>query len=128
MEKAEFGRLDIKTSSERGSSIQLELSYDGQLKNISQLAGGEISGLNNFRERVLNPTVEGFDRLAYAFVTEMNNLQFRKASICWVSGKGPLLNAASFSISYPDGSGRLEVSTSLTDRQQWRCSYRIDFR
>ena len=113
LEKAEFGRLDIKTSSDRGSSIQLELSYDGQLKNISQLAGGEISGLNNFRERVLNPTVEGFDRLAYAFVTEMNNLHSQGLDLLGERGKELFSTQPVFSINYPDGSGRLEVSTQL---------------
>ena len=114
LEKAEFGRLDIKTSSDKGSSIQLELSYDGQLNNISQLAGGEISGLNNFRERVLNPTVEGFDRLAYAFVTEMNNLHSQGLDLLGARGKDLFSTQPDFSISYPDGSGRLKVSTSLT--------------
>ena len=48
------------------------LNFEGQDRDLGQIDGGELAGLMTFRDRVLSPTIAGFETLASHLVNEVN--------------------------------------------------------
>ena len=72
VENNRFGQVSMQSTGGRPANLQLILNFEGQDRDLGQIDGGELAGLMNFRDRVLSPTIAGFETLASHLVNEVN--------------------------------------------------------
>ncbi|NCF33317.1 MAG: flagellar hook-associated protein FlgK [Proteobacteria bacterium] len=112
VENNRFGQVNLQSTGGRPASMQLVLSFDETKRDLGQLEGGELSGLMSFRDRVLSPTMAGFESLATNLVTEINAAHAQGMDLSGDVGQDLFAVRPEADVFYADSAARLQVDVA----------------
>ena len=114
IENNRFGQVSLQSSGGRPASMQLVLSFDETSRDLGQIDGGELSGLINFRERVLSPTESGFETLATNLVKEINNAHAQGMDLNGNAGQAIFAVRPEADVFYGASAARVQVEVAAS--------------
>ena len=114
IENNRFGQVSLQSSGGRPASMQLVLSFDETSRDLGQIDGGELSGLINFRERVLSPTVSGFETLATNLVKEINTAHAQGMDLNGDAGQAIFAVRPEADVFYGASAARVQVEVAAS--------------
>ena len=115
VENNRFGQVSMQSTGGRPASLQLVLNFDSRDQDLGQIDGGELAGLMNFRDRVLSPTIAGFEALAANLVTEVNATHAQGMDLAGNVGQAIFAVKPQADVFYGDAAGRILVEVSAPD-------------
>ena len=112
IENNRFGQVSLQSSGGRPASMQLVLKFEDASRDLGQIDGGELSGLMNFRDRVLSPTVSGFESLASNLVKEINTAHAQGMDLAGNAGQAIFAVRPEADVFYGASAARLQVDVA----------------
>ena len=112
VENNRFGQVSVQSSGGRPASMQLVLNFDDTSRDLSQVDGGELSGLMSFRDRVLSPTMAGFETLATNLVSEINAVHAQGMDLAGNQGQAIFAVRPQAEVFFGASAGRLQVEVA----------------
>ena len=115
VENTRFGQVSMQSTGGRPASLQLVLSFAELDQDLGQIDGGELSGLMNFRDRVLSPTIAGFEALAANLVNEVNTTHAQGMDLAGNVGQQIFAVRPQADVFYGAAEGRILAEVTAAD-------------
>ena len=115
VENNRFGQVNMQSTGGRPANLQLILNYEGQDRDLGQIDGGELAGLMTFRDRVLSPTIAGFETLASHLVNEVNATHAQGMDLEGNVGQAIFAVQPEADVFYGAAAGRIEATVTAAN-------------
>ncbi|MEK9812368.1 MAG: flagellar hook-associated protein FlgK, partial [Bordetella sp.] len=97
-------------------------AYSKNPESVNGVSGGSVSGLVNFRQRVLAPTLTNLDFLAKSLVSELNQIHKEGIDLNGNDGKDLFQISPIFQLESSRGTTEARLGPQLVDLEAYRAS------